>query len=89
MIYVQQIAKLLIVFRFSIVGTLIALSLATQANNWSNTMDYYESAEGITISAKRARIECEKHGIEYSELLMDLGERIEYNAQDVLNWLGY
>ena len=52
-------------------------------------MDYYESAEGITISATRARIECGRHGIEYSELLIDLGERIEYNAQDVLNWLGY
>lgn len=50
---------------------------------------YYDSAEGITISPARARKEVEKHGAEWVEFLQDVGEKEYYDAQEVLNWLGY
>jgi hypothetical protein len=52
-------------------------------------MDYYESAEGVTITNKRAKQEVEKHGACWDEFIVDMGEKEQYNAQDVLGWLGY
>ena len=52
-------------------------------------MDYYESAEGITISKERAKKEIAKHGACWEEFVMDNGERESYDAQSVLAWLGY
>ena len=56
-------------------------------------MDYYESAEGIEISKKRALLELKKHGIEscfdIDEFYEDLGNKERYSAQAVLRWLGY
>jgi hypothetical protein len=56
-------------------------------------MDYYESAEDITITQDRALQELAKHGItsneDIIEFFADMGEKKEYNAQDVLIWLGY
>ena len=53
-------------------------------------MDYYESAENLTITRERALLELARHGCEDIEQFFDdLGDRQEYNAQQVLVWLGY
>jgi hypothetical protein len=53
-------------------------------------MDYYESAIGEMITKQRAFLELEKHGIDdYDEFLSDVGDKLEYLATDVLDWLGY
>ena len=52
-------------------------------------MTYYESAEGVTITKQRAIQECKRHGVNASEMFEDIGEREEYDAQEVLDWLGY
>lgn len=52
--------------------------------------DYYTSAKSLKISRERALKELKRHGIE-DTLLFDreVGIRNEYDAQEVLNWLGY
>jgi hypothetical protein len=51
---------------------------------------YYESAENQAISKKRAIQELEKHGIDdTTEFFNDLGNMTTYQAQTVLEWLGY
>ncbi len=56
-------------------------------------MDYYDSAEDITITQDRALQELARHGITSNEDILeffaDVGERQEYDAQEVLIWLGY
>lgn len=56
-------------------------------------MTYYESAEGITITRKRALQELEKHGVcdqlDFDDFDATLGIRETYEAHEVLHWLGY
>jgi len=53
-------------------------------------IDYYESAEDLTITRERALQELRDHNCEdFQEFFDDLGDREEYNAQSVLIWLGY
>ena len=53
-------------------------------------MNYYDSAEGLTISRERAIAELRKHGVQdFKEFFQDLGDKEEYSAQAVLQWLGY
>jgi hypothetical protein len=55
-------------------------------------MTYYESAEGVTISRKRALRELRNHGISpdgEAEFFAEMGDRDDYDAQSVLQWLGY
>ena len=56
-------------------------------------MDYYDSANGVTISYARARDEIVKvHNLSeeaFGEFLEDCGNRCNYDAQEVLGWLGY
>ena len=53
-------------------------------------MNYYESAEGCTISRDRAMFEVvNKHNCDWCEFLVDMGEHNSYAAQSVLAWLGY
>ena len=53
-------------------------------------MNYYESAEDLTITKARALKELEGHGCkDIEEFLDDLGDKEEYDAQKVLEWLGY
>ena len=52
-------------------------------------MDYYEGAEGYTISKERAMFELVKHNASWAEFIADNGEHEEYAAQDGLAWLGY
>lgn len=53
---------------------------------------YSESAEGVTISLKRAIRELVRHGggdaEQVAEFVGDMGNG-PYNAGDVLRWLGY
>lgn len=59
---------------------------------WSNgdhTKTYYESAAGMTISAKRAEREIRAHGCSIEEFYAECGVRESYSAQAVLDWLGY
>lgn len=55
---------------------------------------YYESAEGVSISPKRAWQEFDRHGLsrdseEAKEFAAWIGERTYLSAQKVLEWLGY
>lgn len=52
-------------------------------------MTYYQSAQGITISRKRAIKEVLDHCCDLGEFNQDLGIKDTYLAQDVLAWLGY
>jgi len=52
--------------------------------------DYYESAEGLAITRKRACQELKAHGLlDLKEFFDELGDKETYLAQDVLDWLGY
>lgn len=53
---------------------------------------YYESAEDITITRRRAIQELNIHGATpdlITEFFAEMGTRDEYGAQEVLSWLGY
>jgi len=53
-------------------------------------MDYYQSAIGVIITRSRALLELARHGCEdIEEFFEDLGDKEEYDAQEVLIWLGY
>lgn len=52
-------------------------------------MTYYESAN-VIITRARAMIELHRHGItDTTDFDADMGIHAEYNARDVLQWLGY
>ncbi len=54
-------------------------------------MTYYDSAEAVTITPARALAELERHGVadEWADFVADMGDREDYDAQAVLEWLGY
>ena len=53
-------------------------------------MDYYESAEDITISQDRALQELRDHDCQdFNQFFKDMGQKENYDAQAVLIWLGY
>ncbi len=51
----------------------------------------YEEAydENPTISHGEAITEIKKHSCSVSEFYEDCGEKANYKARDLLNWLGY
>jgi hypothetical protein len=53
--------------------------------------DYYSSAKGTKISKKRAYQELKDHGLEqnWGDFIEELGVHPAYDAQKVLDWLGY
>lgn len=54
------------------------------------TDTYYDSAEDVTITQERAFEELEKHGCQdYEQFILDMGDKEEYDAKKVLQWLGY
>ena len=55
------------------------------------TMDYYDTAENVTLTKGQAYVELERHNLEgdYELFLEDLGDHRTYEAQKVLAWLGY
>jgi hypothetical protein len=53
-------------------------------------MTYDEAiSEDPIITRKEAQLECQKHSVPFVELVVELGDRPEYSAKDVLQWLGY
>lgn len=52
-------------------------------------IDYYDSAEELTITRTRALREVEAHDCDAQEFLEDMGDSETYLAQDVLSWIGY
>jgi len=53
-------------------------------------MTYFDSAQGITITHKRAIKELKDNGVtDLKEFYADLGHHETYQAQAVLAWLGY
>lgn len=55
-------------------------------------MTYYESAAGQTMSYRRVLNELKRHGQgepDLAEFLKKFGVRENYDAQEVLDWLGY
>ena len=58
-------------------------------------MDYYESAEDIYIDRNRALLELKKHSCDDESIIMAFDAEVKandnglYNAQHILNWLGY
>lgn len=52
--------------------------------------DYYESAKEVQITQGRAFKELSNHGINhYDEFLQECGNKAFYDAQEVLDFLGY
>ena len=59
-----------------------------------NYYSYYDSAEGLQIDKKRVDQELKKHSIlpgskEYVDIWKELGQKPKYDAQKVLDLLGY
>lgn len=55
-------------------------------------MTYFESAEGKTVSKERALKELSRHCVpekDFEEFFSDMGVKEQYDAQEVLLWLGY
>ena len=55
-------------------------------------MTYSESAEGVTITRKRAIVELKRHGVpasEWPDFYRGVGYAPTYKANAVLAWLGY
>tara|TARA_Y100000015_G_C2379714_1_gene84354 strand:- start:69 stop:236 length:168 start_codon:yes stop_codon:yes gene_type:complete len=54
------------------------------------TDTYYDSAQGIVLSQEEAFGVLAQHGCqEFDEFFQDMGDKEEYEAQKVLEWLGY
>lgn len=54
------------------------------------TDTYYDSAEDIKLSQDEAFNVLAQHGCqEIDEFFQDMGDKEEYDAQKVLEWLGY
>ncbi len=69
----------------------LTLDKTTQLNYYCNMNDtYYDSAEDVTITQERAFEELAKHGCQdIHQFILDMGDKEEYDAQKVLQWLGY
>ena len=52
-------------------------------------MDYFESADGIIITQKRALKELSDHNADVNDFFEELGIKPDYLATDVLTHLGY
>ena len=55
-------------------------------------MSYYESAEGVTITKREAFALLKQHNcplVQRAEMKKELGDLAEYDAQEVLLFLGY
>lgn len=50
---------------------------------------YFDSIAGEIVSKKTVRRMLKEHDASMAELLEDLGDKEEYEADDVIAWLGY
>lgn len=53
-------------------------------------MNYDEACESI-VTREEARLEIDAHDVPggFSQFLEDVGDRLTYTGQEVLDWLGY
>jgi hypothetical protein len=51
--------------------------------------DYFDSIAGEIVSKSTVRRMLREHGASIAELIEDLGDYEEYEADDVIGWLGY
>ena len=49
----------------------------------------YEETDKAKVSRKAAQLEIKKHGLLWSDFVIDEGEKDIYNARTILDWLGY
>lgn len=52
-------------------------------------MTYLESAEGQTLTRQQALRVVLLHQTDVFEFLAEVGDKLEYDATEVLEWLGY
>ena len=54
-------------------------------------MDYYDTAEDVTLTKAQVYVQLERHNLEgdYELFLKEVGDHKTYEAQKVLAWLGY
>ncbi|MFW9103971.1 hypothetical protein ACOI8A_28155 [Pseudomonas sp. P4795] len=45
--------------------------------------------EDNVVSRDEAKAECEKHSLDFADLVDELGDHSEYHSRDVMHWLGY
>jgi hypothetical protein len=45
--------------------------------------------EDNMVSRSEAKAECERHSLDFADLVDELGDHPEYQSCDVLHWLGY
>lgn len=69
----------------------LTLDKTKQLNYYLSMTDtYYDSAEDLTLSQERAFEELARHGCQdIHQFILDMGDKEEYEAQKVLEWLGY
>tara|TARA_R110002126_G_scaffold69118_5_gene174844 strand:+ start:205 stop:366 length:162 start_codon:yes stop_codon:yes gene_type:complete len=51
--------------------------------------DYFDSIAGEIVSKNTVRKMLKEHDAYMAELIEDLGDKDEYEADDVIGWLGY
>ena len=52
-------------------------------------MTYEEAMEGYDVSAKQAKAEVLAHGVDWAEIVEEVGSKSVYKSNEVLEWLGY
>lgn len=69
------------------------LKLLFNALQWHHTnnesLKMYESAEGQVLTQVAAMALVKRHNVDVLEFFEECGLHSEYDAQDVLAWLGY
>ena len=54
-----------------------------------NIMTYEQAMEQNTVTAYEAKVEIEKHGLDFEDFIADYEEHETYYTNDVMVWLGY
>ena len=49
----------------------------------------YREAMKSKITRLEAKIEIQRHNLEFKDFITDIGDKSEYVGSEILNWLGY
>jgi len=52
-------------------------------------MNYEQAMEQNVVTAYEAKIEIEKHGLDFEDFIADYEEHETYYTNDIMAWLGY
>lgn len=72
--------------------TLISHSASQQEPDMFTVEDAFEASsdrDPILVSRAWAETQARRHGVAMGDLTAELGDRAEYDAAEVLGWLGY